>query len=107
MANSVDPDQAAPLGTVWSGSTLFAQTCLYENIEALRYVAWMDEMGFYVPFNSISVISGQLNGEHEGQMKPCLGLKRISPLDQLAKPTFRSHYAQTPFSSAPLPILSS
>ena len=25
MANSVDPDQLAPRGTVWSGSTLFAQ----------------------------------------------------------------------------------
>ena len=24
MANSVDPDQAAPLGAVWSGSTLYA-----------------------------------------------------------------------------------
>ena len=25
MANSVDPDQTAPLGAVWSGSALFAQ----------------------------------------------------------------------------------
>ena len=25
MANSVDPDQTAPRGAVWSGSTLFAQ----------------------------------------------------------------------------------
>ena len=24
MANSVDPDQTAPIGTVWFGSTLFA-----------------------------------------------------------------------------------
>ena len=24
IANSVDPDQIAPLGAVWSGSTLFA-----------------------------------------------------------------------------------
>ena len=31
MANSVDPDQAAPLGAVWSGSALFAQTCLSER----------------------------------------------------------------------------
>ena len=28
IANSVDPDQTAPLGAVWSGSALFAQTCL-------------------------------------------------------------------------------
>ena len=31
MANSVDPDQTAPLGAVWSGSALFAKTCLSEN----------------------------------------------------------------------------
>ena len=28
MANSVDPDQTAALGAVWSGSALFAQTSL-------------------------------------------------------------------------------
>ena len=28
MANSVDPDKTAPLGAVWSGSTLFAQAYL-------------------------------------------------------------------------------
>ena len=33
MANSVDPDQTA----VWSGSALFAQTCLSENLGS-RYV---------------------------------------------------------------------
>ena len=27
-ANSVDPDQTAPLGAVWSGSALFAQAYL-------------------------------------------------------------------------------
>ena len=32
IANSEDPDQtASSLGTVWSWSTLFAQTCLSEN----------------------------------------------------------------------------
>ena len=35
MANSVDPDQTA-LGAVWSGSALFAQTCLSENLGTLR-----------------------------------------------------------------------
>ena len=33
MANSADPDQTAPLGAVWSGSALFAQTCLSENLD--------------------------------------------------------------------------
>ena len=43
MANSVDPDQTAPgsalfaLGAVWSGSALFAQACLSENLGPLRY----------------------------------------------------------------------
>ena len=37
MALSVDPDQTAPLGAVWSGSALFAQTYLSENLGALRY----------------------------------------------------------------------
>ena len=37
MANSVNPDQTARLGAVWSGSTLFAQTCLSENLGTLRY----------------------------------------------------------------------
>ena len=38
MANSVDPDQTAPLGAVWSGSALFAQAYLSENLGSLRYV---------------------------------------------------------------------
>ena len=36
MANSVDPDQIAPLGAVWSGSALFAQTSLSENLGSLQ-----------------------------------------------------------------------
>ena len=35
MANSVDPDQTAP---VWSGSALFAQAYLSKNLGSLRYV---------------------------------------------------------------------
>ena len=38
IANSVDPDQTPPLGAVWSGSALFAQTCLSENLGTLRYL---------------------------------------------------------------------
>ena len=37
MANSVDPDQTAPLRAVWSGSALFAQAYLSENLGSLRY----------------------------------------------------------------------
>ena len=33
MANSVDPDQTAPLGAVLSGSSLFAQAYLSENLD--------------------------------------------------------------------------
>ena len=35
IANSEDPDQTAPLGAVWSGSALFAQTNLSENLGSL------------------------------------------------------------------------
>ena len=38
MANSVDPDQTAPVGAVWSGSTLFAQAYLSKNLGSLQYV---------------------------------------------------------------------
>ena len=38
MANSVDPDQTAPLGAVWSGSALFAQAYLSENLGSLRVI---------------------------------------------------------------------
>ena len=32
MANSVDTDQTAPSGAVWSGSALFAYAILLENL---------------------------------------------------------------------------
>ena len=35
-ANSVDPDQTAPLGAVWSETAMFAQTYLSENLGLLR-----------------------------------------------------------------------
>ena len=38
IENSEDPDQTAPLGAVWSGSALFAQTYLSENLGSLRYI---------------------------------------------------------------------
>ena len=36
MANSVDPDQTAPLGAVWSVSALFAQAYLSKNLGSLQ-----------------------------------------------------------------------
>ena len=38
IANSVDPDQTALLGAVWSGSALFHPTYLSENLESLWYI---------------------------------------------------------------------
>ena len=38
MANSVDPDQTAPLGAVWYGSAMFAQAYLSENLGSLWYI---------------------------------------------------------------------
>ena len=38
MANSIDPDKTAPLGAVWSGSALFVQAYLSENLGSLRYI---------------------------------------------------------------------
>ena len=40
MTNCVDPDQTTPWWAVWSGSTLFAQTCLPENIGSLQYIVY-------------------------------------------------------------------
>ena len=37
-ASSVDTDQTSPLGAVQSGSTLFAQTFLSENLGSLGYI---------------------------------------------------------------------
>ena len=39
MQYSVDTDQTAPEGAVWSGSALFAQTCLPQSFEFLWYSA--------------------------------------------------------------------
>ena len=46
MANSVDPDQTALLGAVWSGSTLFAQAFLSGKLGSLRYVL-MQTLGYF------------------------------------------------------------
>ena len=44
IANSVDPDQTASLGAVWSGFALFAQTWLSENLGTLRYIEIFKEI---------------------------------------------------------------
>ena len=36
IANSVGPDQTAPVGAVWSGSTPFAQIYLSQYLEILQ-----------------------------------------------------------------------
>ena len=36
IATSVNPDQTAALGTIWSGTALFAKNCLSENLGSLR-----------------------------------------------------------------------
>ena len=39
MVNNADPDQTpAPLGAVWSGTALFAKTCLSEILGSLQYI---------------------------------------------------------------------
>ena len=39
MANSVDPDETAAVGAVWSGSAQFAQAYLSKNLGSLQYVS--------------------------------------------------------------------
>ena len=50
IANSVDPDQTAPLGVVWSGSALFAQACLSENLGPLQYFPSTCDLVLILPF---------------------------------------------------------
>ena len=57
----------------------------------------MHELGFYVPFNSISVILGQWKGEHERlcAMKRRSGSERI--LENNFAPVLRRYYLKTYF----------
>ena len=48
IANIVDPDQTAPPGAAWSGSALFAQTYLSENLGLLRYSFHCRSHGKYI-----------------------------------------------------------
>ena len=67
--------------------TFFSNKCIqcflflhFGNKCVTKSDGWMSS-GFYVPFNSISVISGRWKGEHERlcAMKCCLCSGRISP----------------------------
>ena len=55
MANSVDPDQTAPSGAVWSGSALFAHailmgTLVYEILGHLPYLGYISKYESMVDF---------------------------------------------------------
>ena len=59
MANSVDPDQTAPtapLGVVWPGSALFAQTCLSENFGKIRYMTSAPIIFSFAPKNDTTLV---------------------------------------------------
>ena len=51
MANSVDPDQTAPSGAVWSGSALFAYVILSETL--------VFEFLGHLPYSSVRVMLGR------------------------------------------------
>ena len=55
MANSVDPDQTAPLGVVWSGSALFAQAYLSENFDEKSSLPWEKKYKKYLHWSCIDI----------------------------------------------------
>ena len=76
----------------FAGYTTPQRTWDYVERDAWVVVGWMDDLPFYVLFNSISVISGQWADDNERlcAMEPCLRLRRFrlrrgsnsGPLDQ-------------------------
>ena len=56
MANSVDPDQTAPLEAVWSGSALFAQAYLSESLGSVQY----SDLPDFTVYAAIQGVSGRL-----------------------------------------------
>ena len=56
----------------------FLQTCFAFSIKHYK-IGWMDNLQFYVLFNSISVISGwwQVDNERLCAVEPCLRLRRF------------------------------
>ena len=59
MANSADPDQTAPLGAVWSGSTLFAQTFLSVYLDSDQRIVYPGS-GFHVWISKKSIVQSTL-----------------------------------------------
>ena len=60
IGNSEDPDQTAPLGAVWSGSALFAQTYLSEDFESIRYVCSLTLLSGAILINTDKCLYGKL-----------------------------------------------
>ena len=54
MANSVDPDQTAPSGAVWSGSALFAYTTLSDTLvyEILVHLPFPKYLSILIPYHT-------------------------------------------------------
>ena len=63
MSNRVDPDQTGSSGAVWSGSTLFAQTYLSENLGSLWHIYSNSiHPNFYFSKNSDRFATGLYEG---------------------------------------------
>ena len=54
IANSEDLDKTAPLWAVWSGSALFAQTYMSQNLGSVRYAKRVFELGQH-PSNKVDL----------------------------------------------------
>ena len=54
MANIVDSDQTAPLGAVWSGSTLFAHVFLLCFLELLWHTTMIQKSPSFVKEKCVS-----------------------------------------------------
>ena len=101
IANSADPDQTAPLGAVWSGSALFAQTYLSENLGSLQY---LEIVFFNFSHFVIFFLTTKLNDVHYNQWIRDVSSKTISPTDHFADCLFRlltisptDHFIHWPF----------
>ena len=74
------------------GKNLLLKDQIHSFMSCLLLDGCMDDLRFYVLFNSISVISGQWAGDNERlcAMEPHLPLKRSSPQVRLEPGTARS-----------------